>query len=939
MHQRYRGSFAGFFVAAAAGAVFAAGALFVCLGDAAAAEPDQVLVLYNADWRVDQDDSAPGQDSKEVAEYYVARHTDPATGRKPYLLGLTCVHGKGHLNQFRLPEDSQDNYYGLDYIGFEDPPKDYPLLDSRAVDILLTPAEAEKTDLKSVVIAVGKKPEREAATVVFRDGSPVGGRAIVHGPAEKGGCRYQFNARAMESGAVRVWFESKTPDGKPGKGLSLVYQDFNDFIVSKAGRDGIRDDRNYIEDVEGPVKKFLEDPANALADGTLLKDRILHIVACHGLPKAAESMMGIARSAVDSLGDAGDGSSLEQRLMVLYYDVTRIDYVFEPRGNRMQRRMLDRGAKPRFTKFVRALGRGGDGVQRAMICNSLCFTLVGQFNPFRHPAVFREQGGEKVAGMWDKEKYADPANRLLPWDERAEPGMRAEPARLSTPERAAMPREAFLYWSSRIDGPTPEIAKGQVDNAVYGTRHFTTKMGTCYHRIAGPPPIAPSTRLGIDELKELGFTLQPTLNEPPALMARPLIYSAAFGDGPRYLDEGEIVGQDGVLPGGITYAIKSFNRWKQDDDQFGTYFQKMVEAGATVTAGLGAVGGAHITSASWWDDRVLFHFLFRGWDLGEGLMSSTFYLDWVTGFVGDPLYRPELKATVADTTPPALAPPGLKVEVLPARDSYCAILSAVLVQSPAEPEVAETRAEYGKARAPRRSAWSWRFSARPQVILRDLEPGSTCEYSVAFIDAYGNATKVDGKLDVPRGRPSRVRHEEKVEPGAKARAVDAAGGAAEPALRADAGEIEVEFTPKGEKFSIVQLGGLAWTSERLAVGGGTALTHEPLKFEPGRRYHAVARWRRRPLTREVYLVAPDGTEFLAACNNHVPWKTAGLAADGTRAPGDPSAISGTTQWGDAAGEIELHSVRITDNANPAPDKHCHPYIGRFSLDEFNRKKQ
>ena len=44
------------------------------------ASPDQVLVLYNADWHKDVDGSEPGQDSKEVAEYYVRMHTDSITG-------------------------------------------------------------------------------------------------------------------------------------------------------------------------------------------------------------------------------------------------------------------------------------------------------------------------------------------------------------------------------------------------------------------------------------------------------------------------------------------------------------------------------------------------------------------------------------------------------------------------------------------------------------------------------------------------------------------------------------------------------------------------------------------------------------------------------------------------------------------------------------------
>jgi len=56
-----------------------------------AIQPDEVLVLYNADWREDLPGTNPGQDSLEVAQYYVSRHTDPKTGKKPYLLGLHCV--------------------------------------------------------------------------------------------------------------------------------------------------------------------------------------------------------------------------------------------------------------------------------------------------------------------------------------------------------------------------------------------------------------------------------------------------------------------------------------------------------------------------------------------------------------------------------------------------------------------------------------------------------------------------------------------------------------------------------------------------------------------------------------------------------------------------------------------------------------------------------
>ena len=881
---------------------------------AAAATPDQVLVLYNADYKIDQDGSEPGQDSKEVAEYYVRRHTDPATGKKPWILGLSCVHGKDHLGQFRLLEDSHDNYCGIEYVGAEEPPKEWPVYDSRGVQFVLTKDELAKVDPASITIAAGKKADRADAKTVFKDNAGAAEFDCARKDNPDGSATWSLNARKVATGIVHVWFDAKGKDGQVLRNIHLVFHDFNDFIESTTGRDRIRDDKNYVDDVERQVQDFLEDPKNAPDAQTPLRDHILYIVVCHGLPKAVESLYGIFRGSTDNLGDCGDGSSLEQRLMVMYYNPTAMDYAYAPGPNgSMQRSPVQGGTKPRFTKIPRVLPRNADGVQRAIIANSLVYGLVGAFNPYQHPMTFRAgQKGNDVPDLLDQEKYADPASRLLPV-------LEGQPPHFSTELRRTWPKTSFLYWAMRVDGPTPEIAKAQIDGAIYGNRHFTPAMGTCYNRLAGPLPIQPSVRLGIDELKELGFKLQPKLNEPPPVIARPLICSAFFSDGPRYLDEGEIAGQDGVPPGGIVYAIKSGNGWKQGDDQFATYFQKMVEAGATVTAGLGAQGGAHITSASWWDDRVLFHHLFRGWELGESLLMSTIYLDWVTGYVGDPLYRPNLRETKPDTTPPAVQVPGIAAEVLPAKDCYCAVLSAELRQTPENPEMAEMTAEYGWAGEQKQTAWGWRFSARPHVVLRGLKPGSTCDYSLTLTDAYGNATKVQGSLRVPEAAPSKLRDEQKLNAGEKAKPLAIAKlwkKDAPPALTADAGEIEMEFTAKKERFRIVELNGLAWSSERFRIGGGTALTHEPLKFEAGKRYHLAARWRRRPLTREVYLIDPDGKEHLAACNNIVPWQTR-------------ETVWGETHWGDRDGDVEIHSVRIFDNANPAPDENTHPYVKRY----------
>jgi|GEM_PF-997547 len=901
---------------------------------AGAADPDQVLVLYNSDYGIDQYDSDLGQDSKEVAEYYVRRHTDPRTGKRPYILGLHCIHGKGHLNTFRVPESSKDNYFGLEYTGDETAPKNWPVADSRHVDILVGKAEAERLDLKSVTIALGKTTDRAAATVVFQDGKASPDLGIKHGPTKEGGYNWQLDARKFSPGIVRLWLEAKDKQGHRAKKLRRVYRDFGNFRVSTTGRDGIRDDKNYREDIELPIKWFLEDPRNSLPDGTLLKDHILYIVVCHGLPKAVESMYGICRGATDFLGDYGDGSSLQQRLMTLYFDVTTMDFVYVPSRTGMRKTSVPNGAKARFSKYTKLLRRDKDGVQPKMICNTLSFGLAGQFNPYQHPKVYEHRAPGKLADIYDQQKYRDPHNRLAPLypqDARAD-----LPPHFSSKLRRRWPRQSYLYWAMRIDGPTPAIAKAQVDAAIYAGRYLTPQMGTCYNRLKGPLTIQPSVRLGIDELKDLGFKLQPTLNDPPKVIERPLILSAYFGDGPKYYDEGEIAGYNGVLPGGIVYGIKSLNRWKRNDDQFGTYFHKMIEAGATVTAGLGAHGGAHITSASWWDDRILFHHLFRGYDLGESLLMSSIHLDWVIAYVGDPLYRPNVPANKPDTTSPAVDADGLTVDVLRAKDSYCAVLTAPLRQTPANPEMAEISVVYSTPGQPEQSSRNWRFSARPRVILNGLTPGAGYNYVVTLTDAYGNATKVPGSLNVSAAPPSKLRHEEIIGRGKKAMAIAVSRYWKKddpPALVSRAGEIEIEFTPMKKKFTLVSLHGLRWTSEKLSVGGGTAKTHEPLKFEVGRRYRIVARWRRRPITREVHLIAPDGAEFLAASNNLVPWP---MRLGGGEAE---YAIWGTARFGARRRDVQIHTVRIYDNANPAPDDRRRPYVKKFRMAEFEAAVQ
>jgi hypothetical protein len=262
------------------------------------ASPDQVLVLYNADWQKDVDGSEPGQDSKEVAEYYVRMHTDSITGKKPYLLGLRSMHREKHLNQWLIREKSQDNKNGIIFVGKGKGPKTGEWArDSRHVEIVIDSGR-ELIDWDSVEIWCRsdqngeKKPALPEVT-----GIPLKkGRKFIYSEIQenKGRC-YRFDAHEIFKGTVWVIFKAKNRSGKFIRNLKLKYYDRDDFRFSLRGQDEIADEKHFQEDVAIPVKRFLEDPDNALPDGTLLKDHILYIVICHGLPFSCEGVLGIER--------------------------------------------------------------------------------------------------------------------------------------------------------------------------------------------------------------------------------------------------------------------------------------------------------------------------------------------------------------------------------------------------------------------------------------------------------------------------------------------------------------------------------------------------------------------------------------------------------------------------------------------------------------------
>jgi len=149
--------------------------------------------------------------------------------------------------------------------------------DSRHVEIVLKPGK-ESVDWDSVEIwcQSNQTGDRKLVAPTVTGIPQKEGRKLAYPEIEEGKGRcYRFDAHQLFKGTVWVIFKAKDTSGKLIRDLRLKYYDRDDFEFSPVGRDGISDEKHFLEDVVIPVKEFLEDPNNALPDGTLLKHHIL----------------------------------------------------------------------------------------------------------------------------------------------------------------------------------------------------------------------------------------------------------------------------------------------------------------------------------------------------------------------------------------------------------------------------------------------------------------------------------------------------------------------------------------------------------------------------------------------------------------------------------------------------------------------------------------
>ncbi len=808
------------------------------------AAPDQVLVLYNADWEIDADGSEPGQDSKEVADYYVKMHTDPVSGKKPYVLGLSCKHREQHLNQWIIAEDSQDNKNGVVFAGKgRGPRSDQWPRDSRHVEIVLKPGK-KAIDWASVRLWCKSAVSGEtkiAAPVITGAPKTVKRKRTYPSVDESTGRCYRFDASKLFSGTVWIVLQANGLDGKKTHELKFQYFDRNEFVFSSRGADGVRDDKHFEEDIAAPVRQFLEDPMRKLPNGQSLKDHILYIVICHGLPFSCEGLFGIERGVTSNPSDHGDLGSLEQRLQTLYYGWESL--------------------RPPVVSFFMAGGLDAkDGVQNYIITSALRYPLTGKrVNPYMHPDTYSFLGTDKPASF-----------QLLPDFETT---------------RKFTKRSFFAYAVSRIDGQGPEAAKRQIDYAIYASKYLTPAMTGAFQKTASS---GTSARLTLpqrlkkaeqdnvwrnDELKVLGFNAGKTLRAP--FLGR---MDAIAPEGLTATHHAAEKG--GYYPGAIDFKVISNNGWNMHR---GAPIWQQVDHGVTVSACGGPAygGGPHITNATFLDKRILYRYLFRGRDLGECFLLSTIYVNWSTSLLGDPLYHPDLNRTVIDRQPPHVASvKDVTVQLWPALDMYCGKLQIKMDHSAGQPEVALLAVEVREAGGKQQAISRWPiFSVRPSVILRDLKPDTEYTYRPILTDPYGNVLDLadqfgplsfktglgpDGAMKVTNGRergkgwqiPIKKRNRLK-----------------------DKGTIEISFFAgdqgmlPGIKSGDFNLSPAKWGKKiQLSMAIGAADRNwflEPL-LEKGESATLIVRWRRFPLTREVLLKATNGSEYSLVADVRTP---------------------------------------------------------------------
>lgn len=193
---------------------------------------------------------------------------------------------------------------------------------------------------------------------------------------------------------------------------------------------------------------------------------------------------------------------------------------------------------------------------------------------------------------------------------------------------------------SRLDGPTPALAKGLVDKALFAERHGL--CGNAYIDLRNITSGAYKT--GDDWItntasacKRLGFSTyvdnRPETLPPTFPMSHVALYFGWYSwsaDGPFLRPEVEF------MPGAIAYHLHSFSA-ADPRSTTANWVGPFIAKGATATMGCVAEPYLDLTP----NPHILFELLAaRRYTFGEAGIACQRVISWMNILVGDPLYQP-----------------------------------------------------------------------------------------------------------------------------------------------------------------------------------------------------------------------------------------------------------------------------------------------------------
>lgn len=256
--------------------------------------------------------------------------------------------------------------------------------------------------------------------------------------------------------------------------------------------------------------------------------------------------------------------------------------------------------------------------------------------------TYQEEGAEKLRPeMRRNEAAVDSELALLPLINQKVPldGPVRNPLYGSTNEAILSPTNGVLLVT-RLDGPTPEIARGLIDKALQGERDGL--WGRTYFDLRNTTD--PAYKMGDEWIRNaseicrhLGFDA--IVDENPGTfpagfpMSQIAVYVGWYDanvSGPFTRPAVEF------MPGAIAYHLHSYSAHPLRSATQ-AWAGPLLAKGATVT--MGCVEEPYLAGTP---DMTVFiaRMLYYGMSFGEAAYASQSVLSWQTTVVGDPLYRP-----------------------------------------------------------------------------------------------------------------------------------------------------------------------------------------------------------------------------------------------------------------------------------------------------------